>query len=137
MKCDQELTSILAQMQQQALQFYLGAIQIGCHPWIEVTGFLNEYIKICRRAADKGIDFTETHIHSGKALPIQDFEAAYLGEKFGCMFNTSLGRNPQRMATFLLSAFDPAIVKEMAEHVLLVQSDGSYPRQRREHHADR
>jgi len=117
-KTPEELKAVCARMQTASDQFYRQAIQTGCHPWIEITGFLNEYIKVCQRAANDGVDFTEASIHSGKKLPMESFEAAYLGEKFGCMFDTSLGRDPKMLTAFLLSAFEEKVVVEMARLVL-------------------
>ena len=52
-----ELEQVLARMRETLQAFYYSAIQIQCHPFIELTGFMNEYIQICGRALDRGIDF--------------------------------------------------------------------------------
>jgi hypothetical protein len=124
-----ELKAICASMQDASNRFYSLAIQTGCHPFIEITGFLNEYIKVCSQAADQGIDFTNANTHTGGALPLQSYEAAYLGEKFGCMFETSLGRDPEMLMTFLLSAFDEKTVGAMASRFFKTR-DGSAERMR-------
>lgn len=80
--------------------FYMSATRIGCHPFIEFTGLINEYIKIISRAHAQGIDFTACSIHSGIALPLKDYEAEYLGEKMGCIYGPSF-RNPELLRTFL------------------------------------
>lgn len=71
-------------------RFYARATRIGCHPFIEFTGLMNEYIKLCRNALERGIDFTETSVHGGKALPMQSYERDYLSEKLECIYGTSL-----------------------------------------------
>jgi len=71
--------------------FYRDAQRIGCHPFIEFTGLLNEYIQLCERALAQGQDFTGTSIHgSGKPLPMQEFNRAYLNEKLECIYGRSL-----------------------------------------------
>lgn len=77
----------LAQMQAVSDQFYANAVAIGCHPFIEFTGLLNEYISACRDAHANGIDFTECNIHSGLHLPLKSHQVSYLNEKLGCIFN--------------------------------------------------
>lgn len=53
-----ELAEIIKQMRQLSNQFYVGAITIGNHPFIEFTGLMNEYIEACKEALKEGIDFT-------------------------------------------------------------------------------
>ena len=101
----EELRIVLDKMDAASSTFYIMAVQTGAHPFIELTGFMNEYIKICRNALKEGIDFTESNKHAGAAkLPIQTYEAEYLGEKFGCIFETTFSGRPDLLRAFLRSA---------------------------------
>ena len=86
----EERRVMLEKMAAAADEFYFAAIQIGCHPFIEFAGLMNEYIKICHRAHADGLDFNLCSAHSGIALPMKDFEARYLGEKLGCIYGPSV-----------------------------------------------
>lgn len=65
--------------------FYLQAIQIGNHAFIEFTGLMNEYINACQMAHDMGKDFTQANVHTGVSI-IPDFMKDYFLEKIGCIF---------------------------------------------------
>jgi hypothetical protein len=80
---------MLREMAAASHEFYRRAMLIGCHPFIEFTGLMNEYIKIARRAHLDGIDFSNCHKHSGVGLPMVDFERAYLFEKLDCIYGGS------------------------------------------------
>jgi hypothetical protein len=81
---------MLDQMRRASDAFYYLAARTHCHPFLEFTGLMNEYIGLCQKAHALGIDFTMTSIHTGKALPIEDHHIAYLGEKLGCIYGSSL-----------------------------------------------
>jgi len=85
----EQLEQKIKEMKKASNAFYSLAVQIGNHPFIEFTGFMNEYIKLCQKALEEGIDFTQANVHTGKSLPMEDYEAAYVGEKFGCIFAMS------------------------------------------------
>jgi len=91
--------------------FYAAAIRIGNHPFIEFAGLMNEYIKVATRAHAQGIDFTESSTHSGIPLPMQTYEAAYIGEKLGCIYGPSLSR--------------PDLFRKFLESMGVVQPDGN------------
>lgn len=100
-----ELELVLVGMRETSKAFYYSAAQINCHPFLELCGFMNEYIQICGRALDRGIDFTEENIHvGGVGLPIEIHQAAYLGEKFGCIFKTTFSGHPKLLQEFLRAA---------------------------------
>lgn len=82
----EEGDEILRSMQQTSDAFYRSAVAIGCHPFIEFTGLMNEYIKACTAAHEDGIDFTECNTHSGIELPMLDYQVAYVNEKLECIF---------------------------------------------------
>lgn len=95
----------LNKMQAASDQFYRHAVSIGIHPFIEFTGLMNEYIKLCRDALEKGIDFTASDVHSfSEALPLASFQAEYLGEKFGCIFARTFAERPKELKLFLRAA---------------------------------
>jgi hypothetical protein len=98
-----ELERMLKEMHAASDAFYWRAFSIGCHPFIEFCGLMNEYIKMCANARDAGIDFAEASAHSGRALPMQEFEAAYLGEKLGCIYGPSL-QDPANRRAFMRAA---------------------------------
>lgn len=77
----------LQEMQAAADAFYAAAIKIGVHPWIEWTGLLNEYIKVCREAHRSGIDFANCNKHMGVLLPMRGHQLDYINEKLECIFS--------------------------------------------------
>jgi hypothetical protein len=101
----EELRLTLSKMEAASSTFYVMAQHAGSHPFLELCGFMNEYIQICQNALNAGIDFTESNKHAGATkLPIQTHEAAYLGEKFGCIFETTFSGRPDLLRAFLNSA---------------------------------
>lgn len=60
-----ELKVALEKMQAVSDRFYNGAIHTGCHPFIEFCGLINEYINVCRRSLEAGIDFADANTHVG------------------------------------------------------------------------
>jgi hypothetical protein len=91
---------MLAQMNQLIEAFYWRAFAIGCHPFIEFCGVMGEYLKVAQAAHAAGIDFTNTTAHSGFPLPIQPYNASYLGEKIGCIYGPAL-QDPENRRAFL------------------------------------
>lgn len=83
---EQERIAMLASMQQASSDFYRHAVQIGCHPFIEFAGLMNEYIKCCAEAHKAGIDFATCNTHTGQQLPIPAYSVAYINEKLECIF---------------------------------------------------
>jgi hypothetical protein len=47
----------LDRMEAAANQFYMLAAATNCHAYIEFTGLLREYCKVCRENLARGIDF--------------------------------------------------------------------------------
>lgn len=82
----EEREAALDQMKAVSKWFYASAIKIGNHPFIEFTGLLNEYIKICENAHRAGIDFSECNTHGETDLPMMPYEISYINEKLECIF---------------------------------------------------
>lgn len=82
----EERLEIIARMRIASRNFYVAAVAIGNHPFIEFTGLINEYITICERATANGVDFTECNTHSDKDLPMAAHQIAYINEKLECIF---------------------------------------------------
>lgn len=80
----------LQQMQEIATDFYYKAVKTNCHPFIEFAGLMNEYIKACRDAHEKGIDFTRCNRHTGQILPLEEYRSDYITEKLECIFSGQL-----------------------------------------------
>ncbi|MEG4335427.1 hypothetical protein QUB40_26340 [Microcoleus sp. AT9_A2] len=80
---------ILKAMKAAANNYYREAIATNCHTFIEFTGLINEYIKICERNLNQGgVDFTKTSVHcpGGPRLHVEDWELAYINDKLRCIF---------------------------------------------------
>ena len=79
---------ILVAMKAASQNYYREAIATKCHTFIEFTGLMNEYIKICERnLKQRGLNFTETSIHTDKPrLHIEEWELDYINQKLQCIF---------------------------------------------------
>lgn len=93
-----ELTTTLEQMEHAADVFYAHAQRANFHQFLEFTGFLREYTKMCRRLMERGVDF------ASDIGELQPYEADYIGEKFGCIFSPLLYRSPGAYRAFLAGA---------------------------------
>lgn len=86
--CSAEVRAdMLKRMQAASDAFYKAAVGIHCHPFIEFTGLLNQYIQLCHRAQSKEIDFTQCNRHTGSQLPMAGHDIDYLREKLECIFS--------------------------------------------------
>ena len=88
-----ERTVMLRRMREASNVFYRLAVQAGCHPFIEFTGLMNEYINCCESADRSGIDFADCNKHAGQNLPMHQHEIDYVNEKLECIFT---GRSVMR-----------------------------------------
>lgn len=79
---------ILEAMKAASSNYYREAIATNCHTFIEFTGLMNEYIKICERNLKQGVDFTKTSAHcpGEPRLQIEDWELDYINDKLRCIF---------------------------------------------------
>lgn len=86
------MTALTPQESLQAMRlasdrFYQLAAQSQCHAYLEFTGILNEYIKICEENLARGIDFREENVHKGNSqMVIKDYQIDYMNEKLQCIF---------------------------------------------------
>ena len=87
MMSSEERVIALKKMNDAVNSFYHDATKIGNHPFIEICGVMEAYVKSCERAHAAGIDFTECNRHSGNPLPMETFEIDYLNEKLTCIFD--------------------------------------------------
>ena len=101
----EELAEMVTKMRDTNHAFYLAAVQTGAHTYIEFCGLMQKYVDVCERACQEGLDFTETSIHSGRGLPVEDHDIEYLAEKFGCIFAGTLNAKPH-----LWEIFEKAII---------------------------
>lgn len=88
-----ERADMLDKMQRTSNAFYAMAVTIGHHQFIEMAGFMNEYIKACREMHARGEDF------NGQPLKMAPYEIAYIAEKFDCIFGEAM-RAPGNAAVF-------------------------------------
>lgn len=95
----QELAEMLDGMQIASNEFYRLAQRAGFHEFLEFTGFMNEYIKSCQRMLANGINFVTD------APQLEIYEASYIGEKFGCIFQDSFFGRDILIRAFCRSAF--------------------------------
>jgi hypothetical protein len=78
----------LDRMRAASKTLYNMAIRTDCHAFIEFTGLMNEYIKICEKNHAQGLDFRNSNAHIGKSqqMQIQPYQVDYLNEKLHCIF---------------------------------------------------
>lgn len=126
----EELECMIKAMKQASSTFYGLSIMVGNHTFIEFTGLMNEYIKMCEEALDQGIDFTQCNVHTGQSLPMEFHHAAYLGEKLGCIYSTSIADNADIKHSFLtamgLSQPTERATKQMIHKPSLEEVAGRY-----------
>ena len=79
---------ILAAMKAASNNYYREAIATNCHTFVEFTGLINEYIQICEKNLDQGVDFTKTSVHcpGEPRLHIEGWQLEYINEKLQCIF---------------------------------------------------
>jgi len=70
--------------------FYQAATSTECHAFIEFTGLLREYCKVCEENLARGIDFRELNGHTSQRMELQPYEIDYFNEKLNCIFQGSL-----------------------------------------------
>ena len=82
---------------------YVQCYRCGAQHALDEMGFaglMNEYIKLCFVSL-AAMDFMQARVHTGKVLPMQRHHAAYLGEKFGCIFGPTFQAQPELWKVFV------------------------------------
>lgn len=82
----------LDRMRHASSVFYALAAQAGCHGFLEFTGLMNEYIKVCEEAEARGAPWLHANVHSGKHLQLEPYHVEYLREKLECIYGEALLR---------------------------------------------
>ncbi len=72
-----------------------------CHAFVEFCGLQAKFIDMCEAALNQGIEFAFANQHGSVSWPLDTHHAAYLGEKFQCIYGFALGPNPELRQTFL------------------------------------
>jgi hypothetical protein len=76
----------LALMWKVADDFYIRAAATDCHAYLEFTGLLREYCKVCEENLARGIDFRELNGHRSQRMELQPYQIDYFNEKLNCIF---------------------------------------------------
>lgn len=102
----EERQAILQRMRKASNSFYFAAMVAGCHAFIEFTGLMNEFIKLCDDAEKAGIPWVHANVHGDVHLPFQPWHMAYLSEKLECIYGVRLD-NGQTNAEVPSGPIDP------------------------------
>ncbi len=95
--------------------FYPAAVNTGCHAFIEFTGLLNEFLRICADAEARGeTAWADANVHSGRHLPLPAFRHAYLSEKLECIYGAELFKNPVREEAFAVAQTADVVLAALA-----------------------
>lgn len=81
---------ILRRMRLLTSMFYAGATKTGCHAIVEFTGLINEFIEVCAKAEEAGINWLEANAHGDSRLPYETHHIQYLSEKLNCIYGLQL-----------------------------------------------
>jgi hypothetical protein len=81
-------------MQKASNEFYIASANSQCHAFVEFTGLMNEYIKVCEdfQKVNPDDDFREYSGHSGKELCLQIHQKMYILEKLECIYQQQILR---------------------------------------------
>jgi len=82
----EERREILRRMHAASNNFYAAAARAGCHAFIEFTGLMNEFIKLCETAEAQGIPWVRANVHGDVHLPFKPHHIEYLSEKLECIY---------------------------------------------------
>ncbi|MGB7709278.1 MAG: hypothetical protein WBL95_07015 [Microcoleus sp.] len=79
-------------MQEASDKFYLASANTKCHAFIEFTGLMNEYIKVCSefQKANPDDDFRSVNAHSGLPLKLKPYHIHYIKEKLYCIYQNDV-----------------------------------------------
>jgi hypothetical protein len=103
-----ELEDMLTKMEAASSVFYGLAVRSGCHAFIEFTGLMNEFIKVCRQTMDAGIAFAFSNTHNDTPLVVHPYNMQYMAEKLDCIFGPVFRASPEMRDVFLNAMDFPA-----------------------------
>lgn len=103
---------MLQKMRSVSAAFYSGAIRTGVHAFVEFCGLMNEFIKICEHSGRKGVDFSQSNVHTGQRLHMEDYEVTYLAEKLECIYGATIQDSPELTRVFL-NTFLPEVGQKL------------------------
>ena len=99
-----ETADTLAMLRKLCSHFYwlcfYNKVGSTAHAFIEFNGLMSKYVDLLTLAAEKGIDPSDVNEHTGVALPIEEHDMRYLGEKLRCIFGPIIDSNPAARAAF-------------------------------------
>jgi hypothetical protein len=130
----EQLRDMLAKMEAVTAAFYPAAASTGVHTFIEFTGLMHEFIKICRQSAAQDVDFASASTHTGKPLVVYSYNADYIVEKLDCIFGPAIKSSPEVRAAFAKLLGDPEqdrLEQEALELPLLFHSGGAWDEDKR------
>ena len=90
----EERLAMLDKMRAARDAFYVSAVRVGYHQFVEIAGFMGELIKICEGMHEEGKDF------GTNALVAKPHHMAYIAEKFDCIFGDAL-MSPEARHVFI------------------------------------
>jgi len=99
-----EMREMIRKMREANSIFYRLAADTGCHAFIEFCGLQSKFIDLCQESLNQGVEFPMANKHSAKDLRLEEHHAAYLGEKFECIYGHSIGSSPGLANAFLHAA---------------------------------
>lgn len=100
-----EMRAMIRSMRDINQRFYGEVFHGGVpHAFIEFCGVQAEFINMCERMLAQGIEFPCVNRHCETQFRVPDFQARYLGEKFGCIFKQLLPDESSRRV-FIEEAF--------------------------------
>lgn len=81
-----EERAIVKKMRRASTDFYLAACNAGCHAFIEFTGLMNEFIKLCEGSPG----FEHLNAHGSEHLAFESYHIKYVVEKLECIYGDAL-----------------------------------------------
>jgi hypothetical protein len=76
----------LDRMEAAANQFYMLATATDCYAYIEFSGLMREYCKVCRENLARGIDFRELNGPPSQRMILQPHQIDCFNEKLNFIF---------------------------------------------------
>lgn len=92
----EERLQLIVYMTHAADVFYAYAQRIGVHEFLEFTGLMREYVKICEATAEAGGDFA-----ADGRLAMKPDHGEYLAEKLDCIYGRAFAADPSLRRAFV------------------------------------